>query len=344
MTGLLRHRGINYDTGTRYAPDVDSRPDWSPALMRRHLTVIQDELHANAVTVFGSHVDRLVAAAEHALGLGLEVWVQPRLPDATVRATLTQLDALAVQLETLRGSAAPLRLTVGCELTVFAAGLIPGRGYAQRGRGLRWTWPLLPLFSWRLDRVLRRAVRIARRSFGGDLTYGAGSWETVRWSRFDAVGVNAYRDATNERSYADGLRRFQRHGKPVLVTEFGCCSYRGAAARGAEGDAVVDWSDPAGAIVGSQVRDEDVQATYLGELLDTFVAAGVDGAFVFEFSEPLYGRSDDPRHDLDIASFGIVAVERTGGADGDAYRETPKAAFQQIARRYRAAQQPPGGR
>ncbi|WP_173156239.1 hypothetical protein [Phytohabitans suffuscus] len=40
---VLRHRGISYDTGTRYVPNVDSRPDWSPTLMRRHLGVVRDD-------------------------------------------------------------------------------------------------------------------------------------------------------------------------------------------------------------------------------------------------------------------------------------------------------------
>lgn len=57
------YRGINYDTGTAYAHGADSRPEWTPDLMRRHLGTIGDELHANAVTVFGSHPSRLIDSA-----------------------------------------------------------------------------------------------------------------------------------------------------------------------------------------------------------------------------------------------------------------------------------------
>jgi hypothetical protein len=131
------------------------------------------------------------------------------------------------------------------------------------------------------------------------------------------------------------LRLARRHGKPVLVTEFGCCSYAGAETRGAEGDGVVDWHHPDGPVVtGHHPRDESVQARYVADLLDTFDEVGVDGAFAFEFSEPLYPRSDDPRHDLDVASFGIVAVEVVQTAEGRRYVETPKAAFHEIAARY----------
>jgi hypothetical protein len=231
-----------------------------------------------------------------------------------------------------------IRLNVGCELTVFTAGLIPGRGFEQRARRLRWMWPLLPAFNWRLDRLLRQAVTTARDRFGGEITYGAGSWETVSWRRFDAVGLNHYRDGSNHHRYAAVLRLARRHDRPVLVTEFGCCSYPGAETRSAEGDGVVDWQHPDGpSIVGDHARDESVQASYIAELLDTFSEVGVDGAFVFEFSEPHYPRIDDPRRDLDVASFGIVAVEHRETPDGLGYDETPKAAFHEIADRYRVA-------
>jgi hypothetical protein len=45
------------------------------------------------------------------------------------------------------------------------------------------------------------------------------------------VSVDAYRDAGNAADFAAGLRRQQRHGKPVAVTEFGCCCYAGAGRR-----------------------------------------------------------------------------------------------------------------
>ena len=334
----LRIRGINYDTGTVYAPGEDSRPDWSPALLQEHFATIRDDLHANAVSVFGSSPDRLVASARAGLEAGLGVWVQPRLPDAGPAATLAVLAEVADAVEPMRAEGGDVRLSIGCELTVFAAVLIPGRGFERRARRLRWMWPALPLFNLRLNRFLARAAATARDRFGGEITYAAGSWESVSWHRFDIVGLNAYRDGTNHRRYPTMLRLACRHGRPVVVTEFGCCSYLGADARGAEGDAVVDWYDPGGpVVVGDHPRDEGVQARYVGELLDIFGSTGVDGAFVFEYSEPHYPRHQDPRRDLDVASFGIVAVEVVDTRDGPHYVETPKAVFHEIASRYRGA-------
>jgi hypothetical protein len=43
------------------------------------------------------------------------------------------------------------------------------------------------------------------------------------------VSVDAYRDADNAAGYRDALRAYRRIGKPVAITEFGCCTYHGAA-------------------------------------------------------------------------------------------------------------------
>lgn len=331
-------RGINYDTGTTHAPGVDSRPDWSPDVMYRQLSTIRFDLHANAVNVFGSDPDRLLAATGAALDCGLQVWVQPRLPDADRDRTVSLVADIAARLEPLRASGNPVHLNVGCGLTLFVAGLIPGRDFEHRARRLRWMWPMLPVINIALNRVLERLVSTAREHFRGQITYGAGPWEAVSWRRFDTVGLNLYRDSSNYRRYPATLRHARRHRKPILITEFGCCSYAGADKRGAEGDEIIDWTHPGGpCVVGEHRRAERVQATYLVELLDLFTAADIDGAFVFEYSEPLYPRSSDPRRDLDIAGFGIVAVETITRGGCVAYTETAKEAFHELARRYRAA-------
>ena len=176
---------------------------------------------------------------------------------------------------------------------------------------------------------------MTRATFSGEITYSAGSWETVEWSRFDVVGLNLYRDASNSASYTRTLKSAHRHGQPLLVTEFGCCSYTGADLVGPEGDGIVDWTDPSRPRVrGTPERDEHVQARYLGELLDIFQTTDVAGAFVFEYTEPEYPRSDDPRYDLDIGGFGLVAVRLQESLEGTHYTYEPKAAFHEVARRY----------
>ena len=60
------------------------------------------------------------------------------------------------------------------------------------------------------------------------------------------------------------------------------------------------------------VRDERTQATYLNELIDLYAACGVHGCFVFTFVMPDFPHHADPRHDLDMAGFGVVRVSPRG--------------------------------
>jgi len=104
---------------------------------------------------------------------------------------------------------------------------------------------------------------------------------------------------------------------------------------------IVEYSKDTGTPIGlngEYVRDEAGQATYLRELLETFDAAGVDSAFVFLFAlDGFFHRPDgDPRHDLDLASPGIVKVLEHD--HGDTYPDLPwepKAAFTALAAYYR---------
>ena len=50
--------------------------------------------------------------------------------------------------------------------------------------------------------VLDEAAKLSRRNFHGPVTYTAAFWEQVDWARFDVVGVNLYRLAGNESTYA----------------------------------------------------------------------------------------------------------------------------------------------
>src|ERR1700684_1951078 len=64
------------------------RPDYSPALMRRELDIIQADLHASAVRLGGRDPRRLLDAASYAASIGLNVWLGPELWNATPRQTL----------------------------------------------------------------------------------------------------------------------------------------------------------------------------------------------------------------------------------------------------------------
>jgi hypothetical protein len=329
----MRLQGINYDVGTRFGDQL-SRLSWRRADVQHELRVIRDELHCSAVQLFGSDITRLAEAGAIAGELGLGVWLQPRLIDGHREAVLDHLARAAGAAEQLRRAHGDVVLNVGCELTVFSAGIVPGRGYDARAARLArpYWWAALPLFSGRLNRLLARACRTARREFAGPLSYGAGLWERVDWEPFDLVGLNYYRLKFNRRRYAQRLRRHTRRATPVVITEFGCGTFAGAAERGPTSHAIVHHGPAGPTIPPGYARSEREQAQYLAELLAVFNSVGVDGAFVFEFIEPYKPHSPDPRQDLDMSSYGIVKV--LPGAPTEPLSWQPKAAFAEVARIY----------
>jgi hypothetical protein len=163
-------------------------------------------------------------------------------------------------------------LVAGCEISLWCAGFLPGGGSVS-GRIAPVTDPDLrrkPEVMAALASGLKRArhtlrdnVRAARENFAGPVTYAAGPWETVDWELFDLVSVDAYRDADNAAGYRDALRAYRRFGKPVAVTEFGCCTYRVAADRGAIGWMIVDETSDSPVISWTYERDEEEQVRYL---------------------------------------------------------------------------------
>ncbi|NRQ37105.1 abortive phage infection protein [Nonomuraea sp. NN258] len=331
----LTHKGVNYDVGTNYLPDgVLSRGEWRPDLMRQEIRAVRDQLHANSVGIYGTDLDRLVQTATVALENGLHVWLQPRLIDAAPQKMLDHLARTAEAAELLRKKYEAIDLNVGCELTVFSAGIIPGASHEDRSAklGSPLYWPLFPWFNRKLNRLLGEAAAVARSAFRGRITYGAGLWEGVDWTPFDVVGLDYYRMPYNRSRYVKNLRRFHQYGKPVVIVEFGCGGYDGAAEKGPSSHAIIDRGGPTPVINGSWVRNERVQAEQIAELIGIFEEENVQGAYVFEFIEPHHPHSADPRHDLDMAGYGIVKVIQDEAAGS--YRWEPKAAFHEVARLY----------
>ena len=336
----LEQRGVLYDVGSSYLPGQHSRERWRPEVVADELRVIADELHCTAVTIFGEDLGRLEEAARLALDRGLFVWLQPRLVDGSQDEIVERLARVAAFGERLRAEhPGRVGLNVGCELTVFARGIIPGRTFGWRLVVLAAGFLFGPVFDRRLNRLLARLVGTARPLFGGPLTYGSGTWEGVDWAPFDLVGVDYYFDASTDGDFRGGLRALRRWGKPVLITEFGCCSYRGARERGGSAADILDWRDLDDRRVkpGYQ-RDEQVQADVIEELLDIYETEDLHGAFVCMFIEGDCRYSDDPDRDQDKASYGIVRPPTLeSGLSADDGHWEPKAAFHAVARRFDAA-------
>lgn len=331
-------KGINYDTGTNYAPGYLSREVWYQDLIRREIRGIREELHCNTINIFGSDINRLVDCATIALDNNLHVWLQPRLIDSRPDEMLAHLSELARAAEELRKQYENVTLNLGCELSIFMTGIIPGRSFLQRASWLGymwWLWMLLPRFNNKLNAHLKKARTVARSHFNGHISYGAGIWENIDWREFDIVGLNYYRESSNQASYVKDLRGFYQYNKPIVITEFGCCSFDGADKLGASGDSILDYTGPTPRLRRVYRRNEKVQADYIVDLLNIYQSERIYGAFVFEFIEPSHPYSNDPRYDLDMASYGIVKVypHNTDQPDSVVQWE-PKQAFHELARFY----------
>ncbi|MFJ4521859.1 hypothetical protein ACIP4Y_13130 [Streptomyces sp. NPDC088810] len=310
----MRARGITYDTGT-FPGRLLTRKTFDPEQVRQEMTVIAGDLNCDAVRVSGRDTERLSTAARHAAEAGLEVWFSPFPVDLSPEQILPFFADCAQRAEALRQSGARVVFVTGCELSAFAHGFLPGETYLDRLHAmatadLHW-WTSLGPVPERLNAFLAQAAATVRGHFGGRITYASGSWEPVDWDPFDLVGIDAYRTAQNADTYRDHLRTSLSHGKPVAITEYGTCAYRGAGDLGG-----MAWQPPQGAI-----PDENEQVRYLNELLDIFEEEGVDTALWFSFAN-----YDKPR-ERDIASYGVVRML-------DETRWEPKKVFHAMSTRY----------
>jgi hypothetical protein len=339
----MRGKGICYDTGF-FNQGMSTREPFDLEVVRREMCVIHDDLHCTAVRITGGDLDRLTAAASHAAGAGLEVWLCPFTTDLTNDELLGFLADCAGHAELLRRQAAEVVMLTGSELSVMNAGFLPGATFLERLAGLstpdQRLREQLAAVPARINDLLGKAVAVVRERFGGKVSYASLPFERVDWTSFDFIATDAgYRSADLAGSYRQNLRTLVAQGKPVAITEFGCATYRGAADRGARGVEIVEWdgSLPPSRLDGNYTRDEHEQAAHLRELLDIFEAEGVDSAFWHVFaSYHLPHRDGDPRTDLDLASTGVVKVlEGRSGRTYPGLPWEPKAAFTALAEAYR---------
>jgi hypothetical protein len=199
----------------------------------------------------------------------------------TEEETMAYFKECAKAAEKLRNVSPKIVFVAGCELTFFMKGLVDGKTSFDRMSTFMNPWRLLKStlvkgsFNKRLNRFLTEAVSSIRDVFHGQITYASGPWEKVDWSPFDLVGIDYYRDARNKETYRESLREHRKGGKPVAITEFGCCTYQGADDKGGYGWAIVDRGKDPPRLKGQYVRDEEVQSKYLLDLLQIFEEEGM---------------------------------------------------------------------
>ncbi|TDW17565.1 abortive phage infection protein [Kribbella kalugense] len=333
----LALKGVAYDTGGGPA-DEDSRARWRNSTMRGELHAIRHRLHANWVSIYGSDVRRLVDTATAALEDGLMVSIQPRSFDEPQAAELEKLRKVAVEAERLRRRfGQEVILVVGCEFMLFTPGIVPGATFYERVEYLTKGDFDMAELQRKFRAFTAKMAKVARSNFHGRITYGAASdLEQVDWSIFDIVGLDYYSYHANRADHTMELAPFRRWGKPILILEFGCCTFTGAAELGGMGWDIVDYSGDVPVIPPQYVRNEQEQADHLANMLDVFTDEGFLGASPYTFISPdAPHRPHDRPHDEDMAAFSLCKVLRYDDTDpASPYRWLPKKSFQSVARFY----------
>jgi hypothetical protein len=317
------------------------------ATARHELEIIRDDLHANAVRIVGSDVARLTAVAEVALNVGLEVWFSPTFFEYSLEETTNRLVTAATSAARLeKTNRGRVVFVAGSELTLFTPGIIAGNSVTERVQTFKADPSVLG--NGKLNEYLAFLVPRVRTVFDGPLIYASLAFERLDWGPFDYVGVDHYRDSRTKDRYLDMLQPFLATGKPVIVTEFGMRTYRGAESSGALGFGVTDTTrlylhtrPVIGRLFrprlnGAYERDEAMQARELSDTLDELERSGVAGALLSTFVTPESLTDDDPRHDLDMDSMSLVKAlprRRHGTVYPDMTWE-PKESFTAVARHF----------
>jgi hypothetical protein len=329
----MEYKGVTYDIGTEYLKGFVTRDEPGEDSLIHDMQAIRNVLKCNSVRIYGKDPERLMLASRTALLCGLNVWLSPRLIGGTITDTLAYIKAVAEKFEILRQefSTRELVLIVAGEATIDLQGFVKGESIAGRISNL--LSPLFflknaigirPSFQRSFTGFLKDAALSARASFKGKVTYAGGIWEKADWSGFDFLCVNLYRASFNRKYFDRILNNLASKDKPLIISEFGCCSYEGADSRGPTGHSVLDLSKIPPVFIEKCIRNENVQAGYIIELLEKFEEKGVTGAFVFDFVTPGLIHSADPEKDLDMASYSVT--KSTGNGKWE-----PKESFFRIA-------------
>lgn len=321
----MKLKGVCYDVG-RVLEGSLQRPAFNAKVIQREVEIIQKDLHCNAIRIQGLNIRQLVAAAEIALKQGLEVWLSPEMFEKSQQETFDYLVEAASAAESLRQRWPKLVFSLGSELTLFMQGIVEGNNLMERMNAPTfWGNIKAGKHNGPLNEFLAREHCAVKKVFHGNVTYFSVPLETVDWSLFDFIGVDLYRNARIRDAYGGMIKPFLVHNKPVIIGEFGCCTYQGAEKLGGMSWVIMlgmmaenlgsNLNLPKGIaeflkiptqVDGHYVRDEALQAIEITEQLGILDASGVNGAFVFTFVSPTLPCNRDPKYDLDMASYSLV--------------------------------------
>jgi hypothetical protein len=323
------HKGINYDTGFEpFGPANSSRKTFDTNIVRREMQIIADDLHCTHVRITGSDPDRIAIAARHAIEAGMSVWFSPFPCNLTADELVKYFVDCALKAEEIRQISRDTVFVLGCELSIFNNGFLPGVHLLERSKAFAEFDKWQPAMDEMLKEFFIKIIPGVRQYFNGNITYAAGEWEEIDWSLFDIISVDLYRAKHNQTNYEQQLKTYMAHNKPVAITEFGCCPLHGASELGGNATFIVLSVQGNELVVneGWQYREEE-QVIYLKELFSIFTASKVAFAFWFTFADYEKLHSNIAKHNLDMASYGLVQMLGHAGKTYSDMQWEPRKAF-----------------
>jgi len=332
----MKYKGVTYDIGIEYAPGILTRTGLTSDLLVYDISEIKNNLNCNSIRIYGNDDELLILASELALQNGLHVWLSPRYVNADTKQTIEKLSEIAASAEELRlkYDNSEIILITGGEASIDTKGFLKGETIFDRIQNLskpsffiKKALGFKPEYQKDFISYLKQSADTVRSKFKGKITYASALWEDVDWSIFDIVSINLYKASFNKLFFERKVKQMSSKGKPLAITEFGCCCYVGADEKGPTGFSVLETTNNTPVFKENCERSEKTQATYITDLLLTYQQANVEATFIFDFYSQKYTYDDDPNLDYDKASFGIT---KSVGQN----KWEPKLSFNAIAKFY----------
>lgn len=333
-SGAARLRGgVCYDTGVLGAAGEPlSRVRWSRGQLEREIGMIAHNLRCPSITAFGSDIGRLVETTAAANRHGMDVFVQPRFYDHPQDEILEHMAETARRAERQRRGD-NVKFVTGCEHFLFTPGIIPGANFTERIANVPnisdGEWPAI---IRRFREFMARAVEVTRREFHGRITYGSAAGADALWndwSLFDIIGLDYYVFFGTDAEYTKDFDQYRRWHKPIMVLEFGSCTYTGAAEAGGMGWDIFDTVPNPAVVKPGIVRNEREQAEHIARMLKVFGKENLAGAHLYSVISP-----DLPHHatnrdlDYDVAAYSLYRTIRERWDDESSpYRLEPKQSY-----------------
>jgi len=253
-------------------------PTENDSFIDESISIIRNELKCNGLKIEGFFDLKIKTAAERAIQLGFDqIVLGPRYVDQSWEAYVDSVRRFAPIAEELRLKSSAVIFQVGLELLLDSRAIFKEETYPLRWANAGKNLQKDPQCHSKLNRFVEELMDAARESFNGDLTYASAYWERIDWDRVKVPFISAteYYDPNYAEGIAGSLQELKSEGKPVIVAEFGSCTYPGAWEHGGSG-----WSS-------SGIYDEEEQVRNIERYVNIFNGiGGLHACYLYMFYQP----------------------------------------------------------